>query len=75
MRLQAMLVGMQTAFKYASKILSPALDGLRSVYAMNSVDEIASLINGVNRYPLIQTLATNVTCYINQCPINSTGVK
>lgn len=51
MRLQAMLVGMQTAFKYASKILSPALDGLRSVYAMNSVDEIASLINGVNRYP------------------------
>lgn len=51
MRLQAMLVGMQTAFKYASKILSPALDGLRAVYAMNSVDEIASLINGVDRYP------------------------
>ena len=52
MRLQAMLIGMQTAFKYASKILSPALDGLRSVYVVNSVHEVADLIDGVNRYPV-----------------------
>ncbi len=52
MRLQAMLIGMQAAFKYASKVLSPELDGLRSVYVENSVQEVARAINGVHMYPV-----------------------
>lgn len=52
MRLHAMLIGMQYAFKYASKILSPALDGLRSVYVVNSVREVAKSCDGLNVFPV-----------------------